>query len=288
MSTPPSEPKEVGAREGRRLAKNTLKLENELSKTKSEMGEKLDQAKLTEDRLRDEITELQSQLDEKSHETSDFTLEVPEVPELPEADVGGGVQEKISEKKNPDPHPTELYATMLENLTDQTITLDHFYGYGDVPVEEFLERVKEVSSLKKWNASQTFRRALLALRGPAATAVRNFREEINSLVQLSKFLNRRFGVRNPKDHFTRILTQIKQGNDSGRKFIDRFQDVKTKVSVALPGFFTDQHFVTFFKQALRPEYLREVRRHKLGSLEQCFDAAREADSYLGPLKLTSK
>ena len=53
-----------------------------------------------------------------------------------------------------------------------------------------------------------FWRALLALRGPVAKAGRNFRTEINSLDQLSKFLNKRYGIARPKEFFQARLSRL--------------------------------------------------------------------------------
>jgi len=175
--------------------------------------------------------------------------------------------------------PEKLYASMLENLTDQSVTIDHYHGFGDT-VQNWCDHVRAVAGLKGWNASQTFRRAVLSLRGPAATAVRNKRDELHTMADLEKFLQKRFGVTDPKRHFTNALSRIRQGTESGKKFIDRFQAQVTAVNVSLPNYFSDEHFVQFFKQALNKQYLLEVKRAKAKTLDDAFSVVRDADSFL--------
>ena len=254
-----------------------------------QLRDELDRAKIREDKLENKLTSLQTRLDEKEsgdadplnsssksgkqeQETSLFS----ENSELPTDEFSANFGLPTGENFG----PGKLYANLLESLVDQSIPLETFHGFGDVSVQEWVSSIVDISKLKQWSSSQTLRRALLLLRGPAATAARIFRDEIHSLEQLSKFLHRRFGIKNPKDHYTRVLSRIRQGSDTGRKFIDRFQDGKTKVSLALPEYFSDSHFVTFFKQALNPDYRNELRRCKPRNLEACFDAVRDADIFL--------
>lgn len=69
--------------------------------------------------------------------------------------------------------------------------------------------MRDVQSLKGWSEEATFRRAILALRGPAEQAVRNFRAQIRDLKDLSTFLEHRFGVKNKREFFLSALTKLK-------------------------------------------------------------------------------
>ena len=180
-------------------------------------------------------------------------------------------------------NPNATLGSLLDHLTDQSVSLQTFSGHDDpLSVMEFIDNVKEVGNLKLWSQPQMFRRALLALRGPAAKAVRNFRSEINSLDQLNKFLNKRYGIARPKEFFQARLSKIRQAqNESGRAFLDRFLNLVSASNSCIKGYFTDEQYAIFLKAALTRPYLLECKRAHANTLEKLMQVIREADTLLG-------
>ena len=180
-------------------------------------------------------------------------------------------------------NPNATLGSLLDHLTDQSVSLQTFSGHDDpLSVIEFIDNVKEVGNLKLWSQPQMFRRALLALRGPAAKAVRNFRSEINSLDQLNKFLNKRYGIARPKEFFQARLSKIRQAqNESGRAFLDRFLNLVSASNSCIKGYFTDEQYAIFLKAALTRPYLLECKRAHANTLEKLMQVIREADTLLG-------
>jgi hypothetical protein len=83
--------------------------------------------------------------------------------------------------------------------------------------------LKSIQQLKGWSENQTFRRAITRLEDPAKSAVQNNRHSVTDLAELEKFLRDAYGVREPFAHYADKLASIKQGRDTGRKFVDRYQ-----------------------------------------------------------------
>ena len=82
---------------------------------------------------------------------------------------------------------------ILDNLVDHQYDIEKYYGHeSDQPFSEWFMTLKEVQALKNYSDSQTFRRAILSLRGDAAAAVRNNRDKITNLAELERFLSRRY------------------------------------------------------------------------------------------------
>jgi hypothetical protein len=123
---------------------------------------------------------------------------------------------------------------MLENISDMTVQIERFDGLGDVSVHEF-DDLRTIMTLKNWTEENAFRVGLTRLDHPAKAAWRNNRDKIRSLSELEKFLFDRFGVHEPFEKYTKVLSTMKQGRDTGRKFADRFQSVKTRLDSACPG-----------------------------------------------------
>ena len=231
------------------------KAETELEKSNKEKQE-----------LEKKIIELTSQMDKMKLEgkESESSSSLDPAPTL--------------EKDAPETH--KYFASMVDRIVDQSVQIDKFHGDGETTVHDWIDHVKMVADLKGWGLAETFRRARLQLRGPAAIAYRNFRKDINSLDQLADFLNKRFGVVTPKETYTNQLFNIKQGSQNGKTFINRFQKIMTAANVAMPGYFSDDHFATFFKQALSKPYLLEIKRAKAKTIDRMFEVVRDADSFL--------
>ena len=82
---------------------------------------------------------------------------------------------------------------MDSNFLVHQYDIEKYYGHeSDQPFSEWFMTLKEVQALKNYSDSQTFRRAILSLRGDAAAAVRNNRDKINNLAELERFLSRRY------------------------------------------------------------------------------------------------
>jgi hypothetical protein len=176
--------------------------------------------------------------------------------------------------------PNQLFREMLENISDQSIDIDKFEGFGDVTVDEWIADLKSIRDLKGWSENQTFRRAMTRLEDPAKSAVRNNTHSIRDLAELEKFLRDAYDVREPFAYYADKLASIKQGRDTGRKFVDRFQTIKTKLDASCPGQFSDNLYVEFFKRALRKEYRVEVQREKAKTLLKAMRVVRHADDFL--------
>ena len=67
---------------------------------------------------------------------------------------------------------------------------------------------------------------------------------------------------------------MKQGSESARKFIDRFQAIKTKLDTACPNQMSEKLYLSFFKQALRNEYRREIKRLSPKTLNDAMKIAK--------------
>lgn len=86
---------------------------------------------------------------------------------------------------------------MSENISDQSIEIEKFEGFGDVTVDEWIDDLIPIKDLKGRSENQTFRRAVTGLESPAKAAVRNSRNTIRNLAELEKILRDAYDVREP-------------------------------------------------------------------------------------------
>jgi len=198
------------------------------------------------------------------------------------------LQSRLSPKEGKNKPEVNL-AHVIADVFDTNIQVDRFHGEKDeLSVQAWLERLKMIANTKNWTDEQTFKRAMIALGGPAFDAVNHNRSRITNLEKLTKFLNARFGVRSPRDWYLRKLSQIRQGTDTAAQFINRFEKLANNCEDALPGYFSDSLLMGFFKQALSKPYLLEVKRRKgIKTLDELIRVVREADSFLKERALES-
>ena len=171
---------------------------------------------------------------------------------------------------------------MLENLTDTSISLSTFHGTEDGQTcADWIATVRDVQSLKGWSDDATFKRAILSLRGPAEQAVRNFRSQITNLDQLYRFLEKRFGIKNNREHFLNALTNLKQNDrEKGINFLERWQKLATQCEVSLGNYFSKEQMADFLRQSLSKPFKLECKRAKAKTLEEIIDCVRDADALL--------
>ena len=177
---------------------------------------------------------------------------------------------------------SDVYASMLENLTDTSISLSTFHGTEDGQTcADWIATVRDVQSLKGWSDEATFKRAILSLRGPAEQAVRNFRSQITNLDQLYRFLEKRFGIKNNREHFLNALTKLKQNDrEKGINFLERWQKLATQCEVSLGNYFSKEQMADFLRQSLSKPFKLECKRAKAKTLEELIDCVRDADALL--------
>jgi len=224
------------------------------------MADDKEETKLSERDLRAQNRDLRAQLEAeqsarvKMENENGELRDKLETPESPAKEENG---------KNSVLGAATFMREMLENIADGDLSIEPFSGdhTTNLSVTEFFIQVEETANLKNWSPKMRYLRARKALREPARSAVHNASPKITDLVGLKRFLEKRFGVRDPLVHYIGKLCDVRQGpSETGSDFGNRFSKIRRRLDEACPNKFDDETYYAFLVRSLRSPYSEEVRR----------------------------
>ena len=97
------------------------------------------------------------------------------------------------------------------------MALTPFHPEGEMPIDQWISRAREVAALRGWEADTLFRRAKLQLQGDAKTVVLNNEGSIDDFEVLAEVLTTWFGTTASFRTHLKDLAHIRQGSSTGRE-----------------------------------------------------------------------
>jgi len=151
----------------------------------------------------------------------------------------------------------------LENQSLSQKKLPDFSGQHEPSFEEWRDTLLRLQKAREWTDEQMYRDAMLALGEPARSAVMLHENETVTLNTLLRFLQKRYGIRDPYTYYLGKLSSMGHSEEeSGIAYCGRFTQYRRRLDDASRANeqVSDRALRTWFIRGIRDAYATEVER----------------------------